>query len=86
MKVARPVLKGRGRSNAPPLPDRALRHPVILRRISGGSQSERGNRWAERILSVNETCRRQRRSLHEYLLDAITASQHGRPIPTLVPG
>lgn len=66
--------------------ERAMRHPVILRKISGGTQSERGNRWAERILSVNETCRRQGRSLHDYLLDAITASQHGRPIPTLVPG
>lgn len=66
--------------------ERALRHPVILRKVSGGTQSERGNRWAERILSVGETCRRQRRSLRDYLLDAITASQHGRPIPTLVPG
>jgi transposase len=66
--------------------ERALRHPVILRKISGGSQSERGNRWAERILSINETCRRQGRSLRDYLLDAITANQHRRPIPTLVPG
>lgn len=66
--------------------ERALRHPVILRKISGGSQSERGNRWAERILSINGTCRRQGRSLRDYLLDAITASHHDRPIPTLVPG
>lgn len=66
--------------------ERAMRHPVILRKISGGTQSERGNRWAERILSIHETCRRQRRSLRDYLLDAITASQHRRPIPTLVPG
>jgi transposase len=65
--------------------ERALRHPVILRKISGGTQSDRGNRWTERILSVHETCRRQHRSLRDYLLDAITASQHGRPIPTLVP-
>ena len=66
--------------------EQALRHAVILRRISGGTQSERGNRWIERILSVTETCRRQRRSLQQYLLDAITASLHHRPIPTLVPG
>jgi transposase len=66
--------------------ERALRHPVILRRISGGTQSERGNRWIERILSVNETCRRQHRPLQQYLLDAITASLHNRAIPTLVPG
>jgi transposase len=66
--------------------ERAMRHPVCLRKISGGTQSQRGNRWIERILSVNETCRRQRRSLAQYLLDAITASLHQRPIPTLVPG
>jgi transposase len=66
--------------------ERALRGPVILRRISGGTQSERGNRWIERILSITETCRRQRRSAHAYLHDAIDASLHGRPIPTLVPG
>jgi transposase len=65
--------------------ERALRGPVIARRISGGTQSERGNRWIERIFSVVETCRRQRRSPQAYLLDAITASLHGQPIPTLVP-
>jgi transposase len=66
--------------------ERAMRHPVILRKISGGTQSQRGNRWTERILSVTETCRRQRRSLRQYLLDAITANLHQQPIPTLVPG
>jgi len=66
--------------------ERAMRGPVILRRISGGTQSERGNRWIERIFSIIETCRRQRRCAHEYLHQAIDASLHGRPIPTLVPG
>ena len=62
-----------------------MRGPVIARRVSGGTQSQRGNRWIERIFSVIETCRRQRRSPHAYLLAAITANLHGRPIPTLVP-
>ncbi|HUO71884.1 MAG TPA: transposase [Solirubrobacteraceae bacterium] len=66
--------------------ERAMRGPVILRRISGGTQSERGDRWIERILSIIETCRRQRRSASEYLHDAIDASLHSRPIRTLVPG
>jgi transposase len=66
--------------------ERAMRGPVILRRISGGTQSERGNRWIERILSTIETCRRQHRSATEYIHDAIDASLHDRPIPTLVPG
>jgi transposase len=65
--------------------ERAMRGPVVLRRISGGTQSERGNRWIERILSTIETCRRQGRSAQAYLHDAIDASLHYRPIPTLVP-
>jgi transposase len=65
--------------------ERAMRGPVVLRRISGGTQSERGNRWIERILSTIETCRRQGRSAQAYLHDAIDASLHSRPIPTLVP-
>jgi transposase len=66
--------------------ERAMRGPVILRRISGGTESERGNRWIERILSIIETCRRQGRSAHTYLHDAIDASLRGRPIPSLAPG
>lgn len=65
--------------------EQALRGPVIHRKVSGGTQSQRGNRWIERIHSVTETCRRQHRSAHDYLHDAIDASLHGRPIPTLVP-
>jgi transposase len=65
--------------------ERALRGPVILRPISGGTQSQRGNRWIKRILSTTQTCRRQGRSVQAYLHDAIDASLHGRPIPTLVP-
>lgn len=65
--------------------ERAMRGPVVLRRISGGSQSERGNRFTERILSITESCRRQGRSAHQYIGAAIDASLHGRPIPTLVP-
>ncbi len=65
--------------------ERAMRGPVILRRISGGTQSERGSRWIERLLSTLATCRRQGRSVSEYLHDAIDASLNSRPIPTLVP-
>lgn len=65
---------------------RAMRGPFILRRISGGTQTKRGNRWIERILSIIETCGRQGRSSREYLHRAIDASLHDRPIPPLAPG
>jgi len=36
--------------------ERALRHAVILRRVQGGTQSEQGSRWIERILSIAKRC------------------------------
>lgn len=47
--------------------ERALRHAVIWRRISGGTASEAGSRFVERMLSVVATCRQQRRDVLEYL-------------------
>ena len=82
MKVARPVLRGRGRSNAPPLPDRALRHAVLWRKTSTGTQTTEGDRFVERILSIRETCRCQDRPMHPYLVDIHNARLTGAPIPT----
>lgn len=65
--------------------ERALRHAVIMRRIQGGTQSEDGNRWIERILSVNETCRLQGRAVLDYLTTAATAAHHGQAAPSLLP-
>ena len=53
--------------------ERALRSPVIHRKLSLGSQSENGERFAERALSTAVTCRMQRRSLFTYLSDLIAA-------------
>ncbi len=41
--------------------ERALRPAVIYRKLSFGTQSERGSRYLERILTVSEKCRRQSR-------------------------
>jgi transposase len=65
--------------------ERAMRHPVLMRRIQGGSQSERGNRWVERIQSIRETCRLQHRGVPDWLIAATTAAHHGQPIPSLAP-
>ena len=84
MKVARPVLRGRGRSNAPPLPDRSLRGPVIHRKLSHGTRTADGERFVERALSASFTCRLQGRSLYTYLSELLTAHPRGDPLPTLV--
>jgi transposase len=62
--------------------ERALRHGVLWRKTSYGTQTEHGNRAVERLLTIRETCRLQRRRLHTSLAEAITAHQHGQPVPT----
>jgi len=63
--------------------ERGLRAAVIYRKLSLGSRSQGGERTIERLLSVDQTCRLQRRSLYAYLADVLTAKARGDPIPTL---
>lgn len=63
--------------------ERALRGPVIHRKLSLGTQSQRGERFAERALSAATTCRLQSRSLFTYLSDLITAHNRGDPFTAL---
>jgi transposase len=63
--------------------ERGLRAAVIYRKISLGSQSEAGERFAERMLSISQTCRLQGRSLFGFLVEAITASSRASPAPSL---
>lgn len=65
--------------------ERAVRHAVLMRRLQGGTQSDHGSRWIERIQSARETCRLQHRPILRYLVDAATAAHHRQPIPSLVP-
>jgi transposase len=63
--------------------ERALRAPVIHRKVSLGTQSEDGERFAERALSAAATCRLQRRSLFTYLSELIATHARGDPFPAL---
>ena len=63
--------------------ERALRAPVIHRKLSLGTQSDTGERFAERALSAAATCRIQRRSLFTYLSELIAAHNRGDPFPAL---
>ncbi len=65
--------------------ERALRHAVLWRKQSYGTQTDHGDRLVERLLTIRETCRLQGRRLHDYLTAAITASLNGHPIPTPSP-
>ncbi len=63
--------------------ERALRAAVIHRKVSLGTQSQNGERFAERALSAAATCRLQHRSLFTYLSDLIPAHNPGDPSPAL---
>jgi len=59
----------------------ALRGAVIYRKLSLGSQCQAGEQRTARLLSAHTTCRLQRRSLHAYLIDVLTANAAGQPAP-----
>ena len=62
--------------------ERALRHGVIWRKLSLGTASEAGSRFAERLLSVAETCRQAGRGVADYLIACFRAKHEGKPIPS----
>jgi transposase len=63
--------------------ERALRTPVIHRKLSHGTRSDQGERFAERALSAAATCRQRQRSLFEYVTELLTAHTRGDPLPAL---
>jgi transposase len=65
--------------------ERALRAFVLWRKMSFGSQSERGTRFAARIQTVVQTLRKQRRHVLSYLTEACQAALTGAPPPSLLP-
>jgi len=51
--------------------ERAIRFGVLWRKRSKGTQSEKGNRWVERILSFKQTCQMHSLPSFPLLVDAI---------------
>jgi transposase len=66
--------------------ERAVRHGVLWRKTSGGTDSATGSRFVERILSVVATCRQQGRNVWDYLTDCHRAALAGQRAPSLLPG
>ena len=65
--------------------ERALRHGVIYRKLSGGTDSETGSRFVERMLTVGATCRQQGVNVLDYLTRCYRAHLDGNPVPSLIP-
>jgi transposase len=65
--------------------ERALRHAVIWRKLSFGTQSAGGSRFVETMLTVIETCRQQSRDVFACVTEAVQAHFAHQPTPSLLP-
>lgn len=65
--------------------ERTIRQYVIWRKTSFGTQTDRGNEFVERILTVIATRKRQGLKAYEYLVETMTAHLRGERVPTLMP-
>jgi transposase len=67
------------------LAERTIRPYVLWRKASFGTQSERGNQFVERMMTVSATCKQQNRNVIDYVTEAIRAHLRGDMIPSLLP-
>jgi transposase len=61
--------------------ERAVRHAVCWRKTSYGTDSDRGSRFVERVLTVVATCRQQGRGVLDFLIQALSGTHK----PSLLP-
>jgi transposase len=66
--------------------ERSLRHAVIWRKLSFGTQSAAGGRSVETMLTVIETCRQQRRNAFAFITAAVEAHLAHHSAPSLLTG
>ena len=62
-----------------------IRHGVMWRKTSFGTDSPSGSRFVERILTVVTTLRMQRRNVLDYVTAVCEAALHGHAPPSLLP-
>ena len=64
--------------------ERSLRHAVIWRKLSFGTQSAGGSRFVETMLTVIETCRQQSRDVFAFLTSTVQAHFSNQPLLSLL--
>ncbi len=67
------------------LAERDLRALVIWRKLCFGSQSERGLRFVERVMTVAHTLRKRGRAMLDFFERTVAAHVAGEPMPRLLP-
>jgi transposase len=65
--------------------ERSLRHPVQWRKTSYGTQSERGSRFVESMLTVLSTCQQHQQNAFAYLTACCRAFFKNAMPPALIP-
>jgi transposase len=65
--------------------EQAIRFVVIDRVVTQGTRGLKGRTASERLWTVIATCRLQKKSTFDFLLDAVRASFHNLPPPSLLP-
>ena len=65
--------------------ERPIRHGVMWRKTSFGTDSPNGSRFVERILTTVMTLRKQGRNVLDYVADACEAALQGRDAQSLLP-
>jgi transposase len=63
--------------------ERALRHWVILRRITYGTRTPQGSRAFALLASIIDTCRKRQACPWRYLAEVIDRGRRGHPLPSL---
>jgi transposase len=67
------------------LAEQLIRFYVLWRKSSFGTQSERGNLFVERMMTVTTTCKLQKRNRYDYITAAVVAHLRNESIPSLLP-
>jgi transposase len=65
--------------------ERCIRHAVMYRKTSFGTQSEEGSRFVERIFTATTTLKLQGRDVLAFLSDTLAAHRRGLRGPSLLP-
>lgn len=65
--------------------ERELRAFVLWRKKSFGTQSDSGDRFAERLMTVSHSLRKQKRPILSFLVAALRGFESSRPAPLLQP-
>ncbi len=58
--------------------------PVLWRKRSFGCQSERGERFAERMMTTVRTARKQGKDVLDFVVRSVSAHDSGEPPPRLL--